>query len=115
MNRVDRLVRSCLRPTVARVVAAMLVCAVVAAAGTGAAVRRTSPHRSRTVDWLVSLPDDLPGADVPIAGAGVVPGGEGLTGQAVRPRHHDAAVLTDRSAPSHVTRISLPPPAPVAL
>lgn len=101
----------------ASVVAAALVCALVgaAAAGVGSAIRRTSPHRSRTLDWLVSLPDDLPGADVPVAGAAVVLADERLTAAAVRPRHNDAAGLTDRPAPSHITRISLPPPAPVAL
>ena len=117
MNRVDRPVRPCLRATVASVVAAALVCAIVgaAAAGVGSAVRQPSPHRSRTLDWLASLPDDLPGAGVPVAGAAVVLAGEALTPAAVRPRHNDTAVLTDRPAPSHVTRISLPPPALVAL
>ena len=117
MNRVERPARLCLRSTVASVVAGALVCAVVgaAAAGVGSAIRRTSPHRSRTLDWLASLPDDLPGADVPVAGAAIVAAGEQPTAAAVRPRHNDAALLPDRPAPSHVTRISLPPPAPVAL
>lgn len=117
MSRVDRRVRPFLRAMVAGVAAAALVCVLFAPAanGPGSAARRASSHEGRTPDWLVSLPDDLPRADVPVAGAAVALAGEELTAPAVRPRHNDAAAPRDRPAPTHVTRISLPPPAPVAL
>jgi hypothetical protein len=103
-----------LRAGAAGIVAAVLMCALItgAPAGTGLAGRRASSRGAPALDWLAWLTDDLPAADASSVNAPAAPFAGRPAGAAARWRgyHDGTAVPRERSAPSDITRISLPPP-----
>lgn len=111
MNRIERLGPP-VRAAMAGIIAVALVCAVLLAAASSA--RASGPHapsRARTLDWLTWVPDDFPGPDFPAADAAAL-AAESPSGTPPwrRPQDGPAGAPCERPTPSHITRISLPPP-----
>src|SRR5579862_3029068 len=109
MNRV--IVRP--RPVVAGTLAAVVLCALAGSAFgvAGTSIPRAPSHRAPILNWLT---DDLPRTDAAVLNAPVTLPRGPLARPASRWRGTGGPTTAPRGAlfRSHITRISLPPPAP---
>lgn len=97
-----------LRPVVAGMLAAAVLCILFGIATAGASAARASTQRAPLLNWLT---DELPGADmaVPVT-PGVLPRHRPAAPPVLWRAYDRAAVPRDGLSRSHLTRISLPPP-----